>query len=121
MAESTGLPVSTGINGLGTGVATFLATPSSANLAAAVTNETGSGSLVFANNPTLLNVAVGLTSGTTAVVVGGTESASGGNPRNSFYDLMTLSSGATVSHSSFYSYPQTVAATFTGKNKKLVS
>jgi hypothetical protein len=34
-------------------VATWAATPSSANLAAAVTDETGSGSLVFANSPTL--------------------------------------------------------------------
>lgn len=34
---------------LGTNVATFLATPSSANLAAAVTDETGTGSLVFAS------------------------------------------------------------------------
>jgi len=38
---------------LGTNVATFLATPSSANLAAAVTDETGSGSLVFATSPSL--------------------------------------------------------------------
>jgi len=38
---------------LGTGVATFLATPSSANLAAAVTNETGSGALVFGTGPTI--------------------------------------------------------------------
>jgi hypothetical protein len=38
---------------LGTNVATFLATPTSANLAAAVTNETGSGSLVFAELPTI--------------------------------------------------------------------
>ena len=38
---------------LGTGVATFLATPSSANLAAAVTDETGSGVLVFGTSPTL--------------------------------------------------------------------
>lgn len=38
---------------LGANVATFLATPSSANLAAAVTDETGSGSLVFASSPTL--------------------------------------------------------------------
>lgn len=37
----------------GANVGTFLATPSSANLAAAVTNETGSGSLVFATSPTL--------------------------------------------------------------------
>lgn len=43
----------TGITSLGTGVATWLGTPSSANLAAAVTDETGSGALVFANSPTL--------------------------------------------------------------------
>jgi hypothetical protein len=36
----------------GTNVATFLTTPSSANLAAAVTDETGSGALVFAASPT---------------------------------------------------------------------
>lgn len=38
---------------LGTGVSTFLATPSSANLASAVTNETGSGALVFGTSPTI--------------------------------------------------------------------
>lgn len=43
----------TGITSLGTGVATFLGTPSSANLAAAVTDETGSGLLVFGTSPTL--------------------------------------------------------------------
>jgi len=42
-----------GVTGLGTGVSTFLATPSSANLAAALTDETGSGSAVFATSPTL--------------------------------------------------------------------
>jgi hypothetical protein len=36
-----------GITGLGTGIATFLATPSSANLRAAVTDETGTGLLYF--------------------------------------------------------------------------
>lgn len=46
------IPVAS-IGGLGTGVATFLATPTSANLAAAVTDETGSGSLVFATSPTI--------------------------------------------------------------------
>jgi hypothetical protein len=47
------------------GVATFLTTPSSANLAAAVTDETGSGSLVFATSPTLVTPALGTpTSGT---------------------------------------------------------
>jgi hypothetical protein len=53
LTNATGLPISTGVSGLGTGVATFLATPSSANLAAAVTGETGTGALVFASSPTL--------------------------------------------------------------------
>lgn len=44
---------------LGTGVATFLTTPSSTNLASAVTDETGSGALVFANSPTLVTPALG--------------------------------------------------------------
>lgn len=43
----TGLPISSGVSGLGTGVATFLATPSSANLAAALTDESGSGVVPF--------------------------------------------------------------------------
>jgi len=41
------------------GVGTFIATPSSANLAAAVTDETGSGALVFATSPTLVTPALG--------------------------------------------------------------
>jgi hypothetical protein len=36
----------------GAGIQTFLTTPSSANLAAAVTDETGSGALVFGTSPT---------------------------------------------------------------------
>jgi hypothetical protein len=38
---------------LGAGVQTFLATPTSANLANTISDETGSGSLVFATSPTL--------------------------------------------------------------------
>jgi hypothetical protein len=53
LANATGLPISTGVAGLGSGVATFLATPTSANLAAAVTDETGSEGLVFRNSPNL--------------------------------------------------------------------
>lgn len=41
------------VSGLGSDVSTFLATPSSANLASAITDETGSGSLVFGNSPTI--------------------------------------------------------------------
>jgi hypothetical protein len=53
LTNATGLPISTGVSGLGTGVATFLATPSSANLIAAVTDETGTGALVFGTSPTI--------------------------------------------------------------------
>jgi hypothetical protein len=50
------LPVAnggTGITSFGSGIADFLGTPSSANLATAVTDETGSGALVFATGPTI--------------------------------------------------------------------
>lgn len=59
LTSCTGLPISTGVSGLGTGVATFLATPSSANLLAAITDETGTGALVFATSPTLVTPALG--------------------------------------------------------------
>ena len=59
LTNATGLPVASGVTGLGTNVAAFLGTPSSANLAAAVTDETGSGALVFANSPTLVTPTLG--------------------------------------------------------------
>lgn len=53
LINATGLPVSTGISGLATGVATFLATPSSANLATALTDESGTGVVAFTSGATL--------------------------------------------------------------------
>jgi hypothetical protein len=53
LTNCTGLPVATGVSGLGASVATFLATPSSANLRGALTDETGTGSAVFATSPTI--------------------------------------------------------------------
>jgi hypothetical protein len=64
------------IAGLGTGVETFLGTPSSANLASAVTDETGSGALVFANTPTLVTPVLGAATGTSVVLSGKLEAAS---------------------------------------------
>lgn len=59
LTNGTGLPISTGVSGLGTGVAAFLATPSSANLITAITDETGTGNLVFSTSPTLVTPALG--------------------------------------------------------------
>ena len=59
LTNATGLPISTGVAGLGTGVAAFLATPSSANLRTALTDETGTGQAVFATSPTLVTPALG--------------------------------------------------------------
>lgn len=58
LMNCTALPLGS-VTGLGAGVATWLATPSSANLASAVTGETGSGALVFDTGPTLSNPIVG--------------------------------------------------------------
>jgi hypothetical protein len=46
LTNATGLPISTGVSGLAAGVATFLATPSSANLATALTDESGTAGTV---------------------------------------------------------------------------
>jgi hypothetical protein len=81
----------TGLTSLGSGVATFLGTPSSANLAAAVSDETGSGALVFASSPTLVTPTLGAATATSlngvtltgtstpALSVSGTASVSGSN------------------------------------------
>jgi hypothetical protein len=83
LTNCSGLPVSTGVSGLGTNVATWLGTPTSANLISVVADETGSGSLVFntnaaLTNPTVTNyvetvVAIGtVTSSSTLSLTGGT-------------------------------------------------
>ena len=60
VTNTTITPAVGSITGLATGVATFLATPSSANLAAAMTDETGTGLLVFATSPSLVTPILGV-------------------------------------------------------------
>lgn len=76
MTNVTGLPISTGVSGLATGIATFLATPSSANLRTAVTDETGSGALVFATSPTLVTPVLGAATATSVAASGALTSSS---------------------------------------------
>lgn len=105
----------TGITSFGSGVATWLGTPSSANLAAAVTDETGSGSLVFATSPTLVTPVLGTpTSGNLSnCTVDGTNSVGFRNiPQNSqsaAYTLVLSDAGKHIFHPS----ADTTARTFT--------
>jgi hypothetical protein len=62
--------ITSDIPGLTSAVQTFLATPSSANLRAVVTDETGTGSLVFATTPTLVTPVIGAATGTSLTATG---------------------------------------------------
>ena len=96
----------TGISSLGTGVATFLGTPSSANLRSAITDETGTGSAVFATSPTLVTPALGTPSSGTlsSCTVDGTNEVGYKNiPQNSqsaAYTLVLADAGKHIFHPS---------------------
>ena len=96
LTSCTGLPISTGVSGLATGVATFLATPSSANLASAVTDETGTGALAFATNPSLTKPTM---VGTVQVVTAMAAQALDGSLGNMF--TRTLAASETFTQSNF--------------------
>jgi hypothetical protein len=105
LTNATGLPISTGISGLGTGVATFLATPSSANLASAVTDETGTGTLVLAVSPALTGTPTAPTAGagTNTTQLATTAFVAAANTTNANLTGMVTSVGNATSLGSFTS------------------
>lgn len=105
LTNATGLPISTGVSGLATGVATFLTTPSSANLAAALTDETGSGNAVFATSPTLVTPALGVASATSVNKVTITAPATSAT--------LTISDGKTLEASNSITLAGTDSTTMT--------
>jgi len=132
LTNCTGLPVATGVSGLGTGVATFLATPSSANLRTALTDETGTGSAVFATTPTLVTPVLGAATGTSLTATGtivstgtagvGYATGAGG----AVTQLTSRTTGVTLNKTAgaitmFSAAGTTVAATFTVTNSTVAA
>jgi hypothetical protein len=114
LTNATGLPISTGVSGLGTGIATFLATPSAANLASAVTEETGSGSLVFATSPTLVTPNIGVATGTSFNSITGLSSTTPVMDGTAAVGTATTAARADHVHATDTSRAPIASPTFTG-------
>ena len=93
------------ITDLTTNARNFLLTPSSNNLATLVTDETGSGNLVFSNSPTLVSPTLGAATATTVNKVTITAPANG--------STLTVADGKTLTASN--------TLTFTGTDSSSVS
>jgi hypothetical protein len=115
----TGLPISTGVSGLGTGVATFLATPTGQNLGTALTNESGTGVPVFTISPTLVTPALGTPSsgvGTnlTGIPITGLTSSTSAQ-------LATLLSDEVSTGALYFGQPTGANTTFSGSHTMAVT
>lgn len=121
LTNCTGLPIDagtygtlptsrggTGITSLGTNVATFLQTPTSANLAAALTDETGTGANVFATSPTLVTPALGVATATSINKVAITAPATSAT--------LTIANGKTLTANSSLTLAGVDAKTLTVNN-----
>jgi hypothetical protein len=105
LTNATGLPVASGISGLGSGVATFLAaTPTSANLAVLLSDETGTGNIVFNNSPTLANPTISAYT-ENVITVGTVTTASTLSIANGTFQTVTL----TASTACTFTMPTAVA------------
>lgn len=105
LTNCTNLPISTGVSGLGSGIATFLATPSSANLRTAVSDETGTGALVFATSPTLVTPTLGVATATSVNKVTVTAPATSA--------VLTIADGKTLTVNNSITFAGTDATTMT--------
>lgn len=101
LGAGTGFSVTNGAGSVSVGasvadIGTWMATPSSANLLAAMTDETGTGSLVFATSPTLVTPNLGTPSTLVGTNITGTASglSIGGNAATA--TTATNQSGGTV-------------------------
>ena len=119
LTNTTGLPIA-GITGLGAGIGTWLATPSSANLASAVTGETGSGALVFGTGPTIADpiitgtlAAAGIT-GTTLVVTSLNLNGGATPTVSAFGDISTDNNSWAASRGAIVFYDGTASTTLVG-------
>ena len=96
LANASDLPT------LGTGVATFLATPSSANLASALTDENGSNTVAFTTSPTFVTPSLGVASATSFNKVAITAPATG--------STLTIADGKTLTASNTLTFTGTDAS-----------